>query len=258
MRKDEEKLTILPIYTTIEQQILSENLTKTDIIFTKSHGLEDQNEKEENFFESGSNLMKVLNANNNDNNIKNDSHLLNYEAMTKDMVISAIDNLMIDLSNHARGKSTTFLQPAVQKTHRDDNQTNNTAFRSAVLNDNQSEKFITATQLYDLEDQREEEVELESENFKTILNPIPLHVNNNTENILDGEKLTKNEVISTIDGILIDITNDVKVELTTIVPRPEEHKENPQRTHREGVRMNTTALRREMHIKKRLQNNKHK
>lgn len=87
MYLDEEKLTILPIYTTIEQQILSENLTKTDIIFTKSHGLEDQNEKEENFFESGSNLMKVLNANNNDNNIKNDSHLLNYEAMTKDMVI---------------------------------------------------------------------------------------------------------------------------------------------------------------------------
>lgn len=111
------------------------------------------------------------------------------------IINSAIDNLMIDLSNHARGKSTTFLQPAVQKTHRDDNQTNNTAFRSAVLNDNQSEKFITATQLYDLEDQREEEVELESENFKTILNPIPLHVNNNTENILDGEKLTKNEVI---------------------------------------------------------------
>lgn len=55
------------------------------------------------------------------------------------------------------------------------------------------------------------------------------------------------------------MTNDVKVELTTnIVPRPEEHRENPRRTHREGVRMNATALRREMHIKKRLQNNKHK
>jgi len=57
---------------------------------------------------------------------------------------------------------------------------------------------------------------------------------------------------SAIDILLIDMNNDVKVELTT-PPRPE-----IKRTHREGVRMNTTALRREMHIKKRLQNNKHK
>jgi len=68
-----------------------------------------------------------------------------------------------------------------------------------VLNQNQSEQVITSTILYDLEDledQRKEEVELESENFKTILNPTtPLQVNNNTENILDGEKLTKNDVI---------------------------------------------------------------
>jgi len=84
---DEAKLTILPRHTTIEQQILSENLTKTDIISTKSHDLEDQNEEVENFFESVSNLTKVLNSNNNDNNIKNDSHILNDEAMTKDMVI---------------------------------------------------------------------------------------------------------------------------------------------------------------------------
>lgn len=57
---------------------------------------------------------------------------------------------------------------------------------------------------------------------------------------------------SAIDILLIDMNNDVKVELTTL-PQPDIKK-----TRREGVRMNTTALRREMFIKKRLQNNKQK
>jgi len=55
------------------------------------------------------------------------------------------------------------------------------------------------------------------------------------------------DTYSAIDRLLIDLNNDVKVELTTL-PRPAAHK-----THREGVRMNTTALRREMYIKNRLQ-----
>jgi len=57
---------------------------------------------------------------------------------------------------------------------------------------------------------------------------------------------------SAIDILLIDMNKDVKVELTT---HPQQE---IKRTRREGVRMNTTALRREMFIKKRLQNYKHK
>jgi len=49
---------------------------------------------------------------------------------------------------------------------------------------------------------------------------------------------------SSIDSFLHVLTNDDKEELKTS-QRPE-----VQKTHREGVRMNTTALRREMHIKK--------
>lgn len=48
---------------------------------------------------------------------------------------------------------------------------------------------------------------------------------------------------SSIDNLMFDLTNYNKAELKSS-QRPEVKK-----THREGVRMNTTALRREMHIK---------
>lgn len=55
------------------------------------------------------------------------------------------------------------------------------------------------------------------------------------------------DTYSAIDNLLINLNNDVKVELTNL-PQPA-----TQMNHREGVRMNTTALRREMYIKNRLQ-----
>lgn len=55
------------------------------------------------------------------------------------------------------------------------------------------------------------------------------------------------DTYSAIDNLLIDLNNDVQVELTTL-PQPA-----AQKNRREGVRMNTTALRREMYIKNRLQ-----
>jgi len=48
---------------------------------------------------------------------------------------------------------------------------------------------------------------------------------------------------SSIDDLMFDLTNYNKAEL-----KPSQRPE-VQKTHREGVRMNTTALRREMHIK---------
>jgi len=48
---------------------------------------------------------------------------------------------------------------------------------------------------------------------------------------------------SSIDDLMLDLTNYNKAEL-----KPSQRPE-VQKTHREGVRMNTTALRREMHIK---------
>jgi len=55
------------------------------------------------------------------------------------------------------------------------------------------------------------------------------------------------DTYSAIDNLLIELNNDVKVELTTLPQLA------AQKNHREGVRMNTTALRREMYIKNRLQ-----
>jgi len=57
---------------------------------------------------------------------------------------------------------------------------------------------------------------------------------------------------SSIDNLMLNLTNNDKVELKTS-QRPSILK-----THREGVRMNTTALRRELHIKNKQQNNKNK
>lgn len=48
---------------------------------------------------------------------------------------------------------------------------------------------------------------------------------------------------SSIDNLMLDLTNYNKAEL-----KPSQRPE-VQKTHREGVRMNTTALRREIHIK---------
>ncbi|XP_060880090.1 uncharacterized protein LOC132952003 [Metopolophium dirhodum] len=248
------KFTKLPSYPAIEPQSSNENFSKTDITSAESHDLMNQREEVEleckNYFESVFNLTKPLNGNSND---KKDNNILNDVTLTKDMVISAVDCFITDLNNDIKVESTTTLRSEIEETHKEDVQTNITVLRSEVTNGNWSKNITTSKILHDLEDQQEEGMELESENFKSIVNPTtPLYENNNTENILNDEILTKDGVMSAIDILLIDMNNDVKVELTT-PPRPEK-----KRTHREGVRMNTTALRREMHIKKRLQNNKHK
>jgi len=93
-------------------------------------------------------------------------------------------------------ESTTTLWSGVQETHKEDIQTNTTALRSVNTDGNRSNNIVTSKILYNLEDQREEGMELESENFKSTLNPItPLYANNNTESILNDEKLTKDGVM---------------------------------------------------------------
>jgi len=110
---------------------------------------------------------------------------------------SAVDCLINDLKNDVKVESTTFLRPEVQETRREDVQTNTTDLRSEVItNGNRSKSVITSKILHDIEDQREEDVELELENFKPILNPTtPSYENNNTENILNDDKPTKEGVI---------------------------------------------------------------
>ncbi|XP_008184128.1 uncharacterized protein LOC100572040 [Acyrthosiphon pisum] len=254
---NKSKFTKLPSSTTIEPQTSNENFSKTDITSVESHDLVDHREEVEleckNYFESVFNLTEPLNANSIDNNEKND-RIPNDLTLTKEMVISAVECFITELNNEIKVESTTTLRSEVEETHKEDVQTNVTALRSEVTNENRSKNVITSKILHDLENRREEGMELESENFKSILNlTTPLSANNNTENIInDDEILTKDGVTSAIDSLLIDMNNDVKMELIT-PPRTE-----IKRTHREGVRMNTTALRREMHIKKRLQNNKNK
>lgn len=109
---------------------------------------------------------------------------------------SAVDSLIIDLNNDVKVESTIVLQPEVQKTDKEDVQTNTTDLISVATNDNLSKKVITSTILHDLEDQRREDVELESDNYKSMLNPTtPLYTIDNTKNIINDEKLTKDNVI---------------------------------------------------------------
>jgi len=84
----------------------------------------------------------------------------------------------------------------MEETHKEDVQTNITDLRSEVTHGNRTENVITSKILRDLEDQREEGMELESENFKSILNSTtPSYANNDTENILHHEILTKDGVM---------------------------------------------------------------
>jgi len=88
---DKAKFTELPIYTTIEPHISSENLSETDVTSTKTHDPEDEHEEVElisnNYFESILDLTKPLNANNSDIYDKNDDNIPNDVKLTKDMVI---------------------------------------------------------------------------------------------------------------------------------------------------------------------------
>jgi len=100
------------------------------------------------------------------------------------------------LNNDIKVESTTTLRLEIEETHKEDVQTNITALRSESTNGNWSKNVITSKILHDLEDQREEGMELESENFKSILNPTTqLYANNNTENLLNDEILTKDGVM---------------------------------------------------------------
>ncbi|XP_026808837.1 uncharacterized protein LOC113551034 [Rhopalosiphum maidis] len=218
----------------IEPRVLNETIFKTDITSIKSYDLEDQ-QKEEDLLYTGS-----LYANNRNNKILNDIAI----PMTKDIVISSVNNILIDLNNDVKENLTTLPRPEAQIIHREGVGINN-------ITEVTNEIFPKSDTIYlksdDMDDQRKE-VELESVNFKLISNPTKLlYANNKEEKILIDVKPTKDLVMSAIDRLLIDLNNDVKVELTTF-PRPAAHK-----THRDGVRMNTTALRREMYIKNRLQ-----
>ncbi|KAE9545684.1 hypothetical protein AGLY_001227 [Aphis glycines] len=234
----------LAIYTTIEPQILKENLSKIDITSTELYDLEDQQNEVElgsNNFDSVFNLMESLHTNNKDNNI------LNNMTLTTDIVTSSINNILIDLSNVVKVNSITPPRPEAQITNRDSVEINTTALINEVTNKNCTENVIKSTKLHDLDDQQKE-VELESDNFKQNSNlENLLYANTKNKNIPFVVKPTKDSVMSAIDNLLIELNNDVKVELTTL-PQPA-----AQKNHREGVRMNTTALRREMYIKNRLQ-----
>jgi len=109
---------------------------------------------------------------------------------------SAVDCFITDLNNEIKVESTTTLWSEVEETHKENVQTNITDLKNEVTNGNISKNVITSKILHDLEDQREEGMELESENFKSISNPAtPLNANNNTENILNEEILTKDGVM---------------------------------------------------------------
>lgn len=109
---------------------------------------------------------------------------------------SAVDCFITDLKNDVKEESTTSLRPEVQDTHKKDVQMNTITLKNVVTNGSRSKNCITSKILHDLEDRREEGVELESDNFKSILNPtIPLYANNNTENLINDEELTKDSVI---------------------------------------------------------------
>jgi len=100
------------------------------------------------------------------------------------------------LKNDVKEESTTPLRPEVQDTHKEDDQINTKTLGNLVTYGSWSKNVITSKILHDLEDQREEDVELKSGNFKSILNPTTaLYANNNTENLINDEKLTKNSVI---------------------------------------------------------------
>lgn len=89
MNLDNAECKELAIYTTIEPQILKENLSKIDITSTKLYDLEDQKNEVEpgsNNVDSVLSLMEPLHTNNKDNNI------LNNMTFTKD-IVTRFENL---------------------------------------------------------------------------------------------------------------------------------------------------------------------
>lgn len=90
MNLDNTECKELAIYTTIEPQIMKENLSKIDITSTKLYDLEDQQNEVElgsNNFDSVLNLMEPLHTNNKDN-------ILNNMTLTKD-IVTRFENLQI-------------------------------------------------------------------------------------------------------------------------------------------------------------------
>lgn len=95
MSLDNTECKELAIYTTIEPQILKENLSKIDIPSTELYDLEDQQNEVElgsNKFDSVFNLMESLHTNNKDNNI------LNNMTLTTD-IVTRFKNLQIIIIN---------------------------------------------------------------------------------------------------------------------------------------------------------------
>ncbi|XP_025209037.1 uncharacterized protein LOC112604286, partial [Melanaphis sacchari] len=210
----------LLIYTTIEPQILNENFPKIDTASTKSYDLEDQQKKVELVSE---NFDSVLNLK---------------EPFT-------VNSNLIDLNNNAKVDLTTLSRTEVQITPTEIVGIDTIALINEFTNKNRIKNVKKSAKLHDLDDQQEE-MELEFKNFEPIPNPTKsLQKNTKEKNILIGVKPTKDLVMRDIDNLLIDLNHDVKEELTTL-PQPA-----TQRIHREGVRMNTSALRREMYIKNR-------
>lgn len=108
---------------------------------------------------------------------------------------SSVNSILIDLNNDAKANLTTLPQPEAQIIHREGVGINTTALITEVTNEIFPETDTTYLKSDDKYDQREE-VELESDNFKLISNPIKLlNANNKEENILIDVKPTKDLVM---------------------------------------------------------------
>ncbi|XP_025202182.1 uncharacterized protein LOC112599479 [Melanaphis sacchari] len=226
-------VTTTPIVTPIMTNAIQ---SKKDTKSTKSLDLEDQSKDVEHIL----NFTKPFYSNNKEKNILNDPEL------TKNIVMSSIDNLILDLKNDDKIELKTSQRPEVQKPLREGVRMNTTALKREMHIKN---KDLISIKSHDLENQREE-MDLVSDNFESVLNLMqPLDVNNKEKNILNDVKPTKDIVISSLDNIILDLVNEDKVEIKAS-QRP-----SVKKTHREGVRMNATALRREMHIKNRQKKN---
>ncbi|XP_026820290.1 uncharacterized protein LOC113558908 [Rhopalosiphum maidis] len=229
VKKEDAIISVVTTTTIANPIVINATRPKKDIIPTKSLDLEDQRKDAEH----------ILNFN-------KEKNVLNDLELTKNLVIRSIDDFIFDLKNYDKMELKTSHRPEVQKTHREGVRMNATALRREMHIKN---KDIISTKSHDTEDQREE-MELVPENFESVFNLMqPLDKNNKEKNILNDLEQTNDMVISPKDSIISDLINKDKVEVKTS-QRP-----SVKKTHREGVRMNATALRREMHIKNRQQKN---
>ncbi|KAE9528669.1 hypothetical protein AGLY_012244 [Aphis glycines] len=239
-KKEDVIISVVTTVPTANLTVTNEIRSKKDIKSTKSLDLEDQRKDMEHIL----NITKPLCSNNKEKNILNDPEL------TKNIVMSSIDDLMFDLTNYNKAELKPSQRPEVQKNHREGVRMNATALRREMHIKN---KDIISIKSHDTEDQREE-MELVTENFDSDLNLMqPLDINNREKNIVNDVERTKdNTVMSSKDTVTLNSINQDKVEVKTS-QRP-----SVKKTHREGVRMNATALRREMHIKNKQQINNEK